>query len=120
MAAWRLRRLYHIESSFISISASDLKIIFETYKKLGPFDRHVIVVNRDSIGPNTLSEFCRFEARLALSFYRAPHELQRLRAQRGKEDAAAKAQFHSPAKPLNDMPCSASPAPTTPQAVIPM
>jgi hypothetical protein len=88
MAAWRLRRLYHIESSFISISASDLKIIFETYKKFGPFDRHAIAVNRDSIGPNPLSEFC-FEARLALSFYRAPHELQRLRAQRGKEDAAA-------------------------------
>jgi hypothetical protein len=98
MATWRLRRLYHLESSFISITTGDMELVFENYENLGPFDREAIAVNHDAAGPNTLSKFCRFEARLERSFYRALHELQRLRARRPAEaeKAAAEKEVEKP------------------------
>jgi hypothetical protein len=129
MATWRLRRLYHMESGFLSVGAIDMKLIFDHYKNPGPSERLAIVCDRDTLGQNTLAKLSRFESRLERSFYHAIHELQRLRAQRAKEEVGRKAeteevtnqtQFHSPAKPFNGMPCSTGPAPTAPQPVAPI
>jgi hypothetical protein len=119
MATWRLRRLYHTESAFLCVSAIDLKLIFENYTNLDPNQRLAIVVDRDAIGPHTLDKFCRYESRLERSFYRALHELQRLRAQRAKE---AKNEVEKPGLALvgnNDPRKASEPKPRAPKPEFP-
>jgi hypothetical protein len=83
MAAWRLRRLYNMEGGFFCVRALNLEqMIDEDYTNLSTADRQAIVFLTDSKGPDTLSKFGRYEARLERSIYRAIHELQRLKARR--------------------------------------
>ncbi len=80
MAAWRLRRLYHIETAFLSVRFEDLDLLVKGYKNLDLSGRLALVVKHDALGPHTLDKLCRYEARLERSFYKALHELQRLHA----------------------------------------
>src|SRR6266446_1860386 len=89
MATWRLTRLYHAEAAFYSLRIHDLERdvqIDYADHDLGHAGRQAYVAYRDAYGgANVLSNFSRHEARLERSFYKALHELQRLRAERRKE-----------------------------------
>jgi hypothetical protein len=78
MAMWRLLRLYHAEAAFL---ARERKSRAEWHSEAKLDDRTLtgmaINSNRD-----TVSTFRRQEASLERTFYRAMHELQRLRAKR--------------------------------------
>jgi hypothetical protein len=78
LANWRLRRLYHQEAGFYT---SELKILASIQKDLNLDDAgrmgHAV-----AWGEKTLVLFNRQEARLERTFYRALHELQRLRKER--------------------------------------
>ena len=84
LANWRLRRLYHQEAGFYT---SELKILASIQKDLNLDDAgrmgHAV-----AWGEKTLVLFNRQEARLERTFYRALHELQRLRKERGAKLAS--------------------------------
>jgi hypothetical protein len=83
MAAWRLRRLYEIESGFLRISLLDRQEDFDDdYVDLLPGEKLGFIVRRDSNGDDVMLRLSRYEARLERSFYRALHELERLRSRR--------------------------------------
>ena len=78
MATWRLRRLYHSEAGFYtyqmkSLADLDKNLNLDDAARLGR------VTNWSS---KTVDTFHRQEGRLERSFYRALHELQRLRKAR--------------------------------------
>jgi hypothetical protein len=99
MASWRLRRLYHMEAGFLCVRLIDLEdTIKAKYHELDPGDRQAIVADRDAQGPNTLANLSRLEARIERSFYRALHELQRLRAQRPAEVEKPEKEVETPEK----------------------
>jgi hypothetical protein len=78
LANWRLRRLYHQEAGFYT---SKLKILASIQKDLNLDDAgrmgHAVGWSEPELGL-----FNRQEARLERTFYRALHELQRLRKER--------------------------------------
>ena len=80
MASWRLRRLYEVEAGYYTLRLEDLaEDAKEDYKKITDASRLAMVVQHD---PRALDNLSRIEARLERSFYKALHELQRLRALR--------------------------------------
>ena len=86
MAAWRLRRLYHVEAAAVGMRLFDLSDkIDRAYRGLDPVDRLAFVALDDTQNANPLSRFSVLEARLERSFSRALHQLQRLRALRTAE-----------------------------------
>src|SRR3979411_1454298 len=78
MATWRLRRLYHSEAGF---SAYKLRGATDNRKELNLNDSERLGYVT-SLSTETLPLFNRQEARLERTFYRALHELQRLRKER--------------------------------------
>ena len=78
MATWRLRRLYHAEAAFCAYEMKSLAEL-NSPKQLGDRTLTGMAVNANQ---DTASTFRRQEAALERTFYRAFHELQRLRAQR--------------------------------------
>ena len=113
LANWRLRRLYHQEAGFYT---SELKILASIQKDLNLDDAgrmgHAV-----AWGEKTLVLFNRQEARLERTFYRALHELQRLRKERGAKLASVcqdpVGQVPDlPSNETNNMPNQASPDPT--------
>ena len=78
MASWRLRRLYHVEAGFYTYK---VKTLTEFGKNLNLNDAERLGRAADC-GEKTLNMFNRQEGRLERSFYRALHELQRLRKER--------------------------------------
>jgi hypothetical protein len=83
MATWRLRRLYNMEAGFFNLRLDELdETIAGYHENLDDSGRLALVAHYDSSGAKTLTNLSRFEARLERTFYRALHELQRLRAQR--------------------------------------
>jgi len=80
MAAWRLRRAYHMEAGFLNLRLIDTRNYAESdYTNLDDSDRLALAIQSRT---STLNIMNRLEARLEPSFYRALQELQRLRAQR--------------------------------------
>jgi hypothetical protein len=80
MAAWRLRRAYHMEAGFMNLQLIDTRDSAENdYTNLENADRLALAIEGRA---HTLNILNRHEARLERSFYRALHELQRLRAHR--------------------------------------
>src|SRR5258708_29783901 len=75
LAAWRLRRLYHQEAGFYAFQMKNLADGRESLK-LNDAERMGYVC---LMSDQTLDMFSRQEGRLQRSFYRALHELQRLR-----------------------------------------
>src|SRR6266852_6155863 len=78
MATWRLRRLYHQEAGFYTFKIKDLADITKD-RNLDDSGRMAHLIGWS---PDTLGLFNRQEARLERTFYRALHELQRLRKER--------------------------------------
>jgi hypothetical protein len=78
LANWRLRRLYHQEAGFYT---SKLKTLASIQKDLN-LDDAGRMGHLAGWSESTLGLFNRQEARLERSFYRALHELQRLRKER--------------------------------------
>jgi hypothetical protein len=81
MATWRLRRLYHQEGGFYSFKLKDTTD-FRKSRRLDDSESLGLVTDWSK---ETLNMFNRQEARLERSFYRALHELQRLRKERPAE-----------------------------------
>ena len=78
MATWRLRRLYHAEAGFYTYKTKDT---LDSKKRRNLDDASHLGLVADWSN-KTLDMFSRQEARLERSFYRALHELQRLRKER--------------------------------------
>jgi hypothetical protein len=78
MATWRLRRLYHAEAGFYTFKTRDT-VGSKKSRNLNDADHLGLVADW---GSKTLDMFNRQEGRLERSFYRALHELQRLRKER--------------------------------------
>ena len=78
MATWRLRRLYHQEAGFYTYRIKSLAEIGKD-RKLDDAGQMARAVEWDE---KTLHLFSRQEGRLERTFYRALHELQRLRKER--------------------------------------
>ena len=78
MATWRLRRLYHVEAGFYAFK---LKATADNRKELKLNDNEGMGYVA-SLSTETLPMFNRQEGRLERTFYRALHELQRLRKER--------------------------------------
>jgi hypothetical protein len=78
MATWRLRRLYHQEAGFYAYQIKSLADIGKDLK----LDDAGQMARAAGWGEKTLDLFNRQEGRLERSFYRALHELQRLRKER--------------------------------------
>ena len=75
MATWRLRRLYHVEAGFYTYKLKDTADQAARYK-LDDSAHLGLVVDWSQ---STMATFNRQETRLERTFYRALHELQRLR-----------------------------------------
>ena len=78
MATWRLRRLYHQEAGFYAYKLKFLESLRDGEKLDNPLGLGLVA----NSSQDTLSMFNRQEARLERTFYKALHELERLRAQR--------------------------------------
>jgi len=78
LANWRLRRLYHQEAGFYT---SKLKILASIQEDLN-LDDAGRMGHAAGWSESTLGLFNRQEGRLERTFYRALHELQRLRKER--------------------------------------
>jgi hypothetical protein len=115
LAAWRLRRLYLQEAGFYAFQSKDTADNTE-FLELNQAERMGYIC---FISEKTLAMFNRQEARLERTFYRALHELQRLRKERlasllqsppvvaNKEDSADST--HNPS-----VSAGAEPSPTPP------
>src|SRR5712672_2677068 len=95
MATWRLRRLYHVEGGFYTFKMKDT---VESRKIRNLDDASQLGLVAD-FGAKTLDIFNRQEARMERSFYRALHELQRLRKERESNLASV-----SQAQPVGQVP----------------
>src|SRR5260370_4983999 len=98
MASWRLRRLYHAEAGYYTYKLKDTADQ-AARPRLGE-SAHLGLVT-DCI-QSTLATFTRQEARLERTFYRALHELQRLRTLRHPPLALDSQQ---PVGHVPDLPC---------------
>ena len=98
LANWRLRRLYHQEAGFYT---SKLKILASIQKDLN-LDDAGRMGHAAGWSESTLGLFNRQEARLERTFYRALHELQRLRKER--EANLALVCQPTPAEPVGQVP----------------
>ena len=78
MASWRLRRLYHVEASYYAFRLKDTADSRKDLK-LNDTERMGYVAY---LSDKTPDMFGRQEGRLERSFYRALHELQRIRKER--------------------------------------
>jgi hypothetical protein len=78
MATWRLRRLYNTEAGFYKVGLIDLTN-YERTKNLDFATRLGEVAKRNN---NTMALIGRQEARLERTYYKALHELQRIRKER--------------------------------------
>jgi len=84
MAAWRLRRLRAVETGLFNIRMVDLsERPRNTYASLPETERQASAFLEDNRGCGAIEKLSRYETRIERSFYRALHELQRLRKERG-------------------------------------
>src|SRR5689334_5093538 len=92
MATWRLRRLYHQEGAFYAFKMKQ-HADSQEHLKLTETERLGLIADWSN---QTLDMFSRQEGRLQRSFYRALHELQRLRKERDSNLASLSQETHSP------------------------
>ena len=99
-AFWRLRRLRATETAFLDREMERMEDEDDLdYRDPGPLDRLAGVYNWHAGSAGTLALFSRYEGRLERSFYRALHELERLRAQRPAAPAPAVTETKQEPKP---------------------
>jgi hypothetical protein len=95
-ATWRLRRLYRIEASLYKLKAGNV----DDSGRLGL---------AADCSDKTLTILARQEARLERSFYKALHELQRLRTKRPAKVASQNQKTLAPAGPQRPQPVKQNP-----------
>src|ERR1700680_94679 len=103
LANWRLRRLYHQEAGFYTCQLQSLT----------GMQKDITLDDAGSMGhaaawsESTLTLFNRQEARLERTFYRALHELQRLRKEREANLASVSPEpLEEPVGQVPDLPSS--------------
>jgi hypothetical protein len=116
MATWRLRRLYHAEAGYYTYKLNDTTGHAARYNL--DHSAHLGLVTDWS--QSALTTFNRQESRLERSFYRALHELQRLKSQRQPALALVSPNHqgrvsHPPGNEVNDIQI-AIPDPSNPGA----
>ena len=108
LAAWRLRRLHHMEAGYYKFRLKE-QDDFATLKKLDDTHRLGRLANSETT-TKTMTVLGRQEARLERSLYKALHELQRLRQQKVKNQTQS-----APARSeTNEIQSSSDPIPTQP------
>ena len=100
MATWRLRRLYHQEAGFYTCQ---LQSLVGMQKDLN-LDDAGRMGHAAAWSESTLNMFNRQEGRLERTFYRALHELQRLRKERDSNLASVLPM--TPVDQVDDLPTS--------------
>jgi hypothetical protein len=115
MATWRLRRVYNMEAGYYAKRLSEMAK-YAAEEKLEHAKRLGIAANTDS---NPIAMIGRQEARLERTYYRALHELQRLRKEREANLAlvgeSEVEQDHAlPGKQTTNIPPAPDPAPAIP------
>ncbi len=75
ISAWRLRRLRALETGLFAVRISDLR----DDDNDPPLDPRARAFAYDTSGSRSIETLSRYETRIERSFYRALHELQRLR-----------------------------------------
>src|SRR5437879_8187552 len=116
MAAWRLKRLRAIETGLFTLRMYDLsKQTQSVYAQLPEIERQASAFLEDNRGCGAIEKLSRYETRIERSFYRALHELQRLRKDRGADLQPASPQTRTPAPLSPDaVPTSHSSGPLSP------
>ena len=76
MAAWRLRRMRALETGLFAVRISQLR----DDDSDPPLDPRARAFAYDTSGSRAIETLSRYETRIERSFYRALHELERLRA----------------------------------------
>ena len=99
LATWRLRRLYHQEAGLYTYQIKSLADIGKELK----LDDAGQMARAAGWGEKTLTLFHRQEGRLERTFYRALHELQRLRKERAAKLASVS---QNPVGQVPDLPSS--------------
>ena len=100
MATWRLRRLYHVEAGFYTFKMKDT-VDSRKNRNLDDTSHLGLIADWNN---KTLDMFNRQEGRLERTFYRALHELQRLRKER--ESNLASVCQETPVGQVPDLPSS--------------
>jgi hypothetical protein len=100
MATWRLRRLYHQEAGFYAYKLKFLESLRDGEKLDNPLGLGLVA----NCSHDTLSMFNRQEARLERTFYKALHELQRLRTQRPEPEEEVEIGSAFPSTPPEPQP----------------
>jgi hypothetical protein len=98
MATWRLRRLYHQEAGFYVYKLKFLEGLRDGEKLDNALGLGLVA----NCSQDTLSMFNRQEARLERTFYKALHELERIRTQRPEPEEGVEigsAFHHTPSEP---------------------
>src|SRR5262249_45430915 len=116
MAAWRLRRLHHIEAGFFAVRTADLDYTLKSYKNLRPGESQAVIINYDSQGTPTLATLRRYEAHLQRIIRMSLQALNPLRASR--KTKITKQPQPAPARPVLVRPDQAHdiPSPEDPPA----
>jgi hypothetical protein len=80
-ARWRLGRLREIETGYFEIRlTTGARRLEEDFPDLEGTAKLAVAVQDDAVGYHALTNLPRYESRIERSFYRALHELQRLRS----------------------------------------
>ena len=109
MASWRLRRMRALETGLFGLRMSQLPRD-ENAATLDPASRAFAY---DASGSRAIESLSRYETRIERSFYRALHELERLRA--ASPENNSENQTHSQNRTPN-----AAPEPVTPPSTEPL
>ncbi len=107
-AAWRLRRVRALETGLFNIRISDLR----EDKSDPPLDPRARAFAYDTSGSRSIETLSRYETRTERSFYRALHELQRLRSTPPAPDPPPENNFENQTHSQNRTPDTGS-EPTT-------
>lgn len=84
-AFWRLRRLLGIERDMMDADLADWLGFFTILEDLNPGRHRPTIgaaIGRKLVADDPYGKFCRYEAHIERTLYRALHELQRLQAAR--------------------------------------
>jgi hypothetical protein len=123
MATWRRRRLYNMEAGFYKVRMKNEA----TYAAPERLDHPGLLGKVASNSADTMAMIGRQEARLERSYYKALHELQRLRKERQGDSASllqvpAEPVHTQPSKETNDIPSPPEPIatkiPTPPSQIV--
>jgi hypothetical protein len=88
-AAWRIRRIRNVEAAFWDLKMADCKReVKSEYSKVQDSDYLAYAIQGEFYRDSAINNLARYEARLERAFYKALHELERLRVGQTPRSAA--------------------------------